>query len=466
MPDLWNTRSWSSEAPTSRRDLLRRLLFAAERRESAYVAHLVLAMLFFSSFFLFGYVLAADWDLLSENYPMLLLAKREFWQGSLGLWNPYIFSGAPSSVEASTPLFFPENWPLFLLPDAFLFGAITFAAFVKMCLIGVAAYHFYCAELLNRRWALFASITYQLSGWVIWVVGTYVALSVFLYYTVVLALFWTYRSRSDLANYLLLSAAIAFMLLAGNIAHASYALLGYGVLFLYRNFSRDTFASVARPLAVFAASSATGLLLFCIQLLPTLATLHASGADDGCCEPRFFNASFLIARFFDTEILGVQYIKSSAFFENMSERFNGFHLHWLMPDFFGVVSALLVLWAFFGQKSTKRAFWGAYTVIVFGLITFTQPFDALAEALVSPVYHVLSLHFLLPGGFAATAALGGMMLERNLRQGQIPRMTVEFFAVSLVVVAMFILVIMIRNVAPLAAIGSNSARLLTGSLIF
>lgn len=443
----------------------RLILFGANELETAYCIHLVLAALFFSSFFLFGHILVANWDLVSENYPMLLLAKREFWHGSLGLWNPYIFSGVPSAVESNTPLFFPENWLLFLVPDAYLFPTITFVAFVKMWLIGISAYCFYCAELLNRRWALFASIIYQLSGWTIWVIGTYVAASVFLYYTILLALIWTFRRRGDLANFLLLSAAITFMLLAGDIAHPSYALLGAGILVLYRTLSRASFEPMSRLIVVFATSCVAGLLVFCVRLLPTLAMLHASGRNDGCCPSVFANASFLIARLFDSEIFGVQYTESIDFFANISRLFNNFHSHAVMPDFFGVITALLILWALFAEKSRKTAYWSIYTLFLIGVIVFAQPFDALTRVLFSSFYHTQSFHFLMPVGFAALAALGGMTIERNLKHGRISCQTTQFLIAALIIVAMFILMIFIRNVALLAAVGSHAAQLLVSSLI-
>src|ERR1017187_6663673 len=126
---------------------------------------------------MFGDILAANSDLLLHNYPMLLLAKKNFLEGSLGLWNSYAFSGAPQSVGAVAPALFPENWLLFLIPEQYIFLTYTFITFLKLWLVGVGAYHFYCSELLNRRWALFASLTYQLSGWVIWAVISSVALS-------------------------------------------------------------------------------------------------------------------------------------------------------------------------------------------------------------------------------------------------------------------------------------------------
>ena len=102
-------------------DWSRLILFNANRREPAYCIHLVLAALFFSPFLLFGHVVAASTDSLLESYPSLLLARHDFFQHSLGLWNPYVFSGMPRAAEAVPALFFPEHWILFLVPSRYLF---------------------------------------------------------------------------------------------------------------------------------------------------------------------------------------------------------------------------------------------------------------------------------------------------------------------------------------------------------
>ncbi len=443
-------------------DLSPMLLFAAGERQTAYCVHLVLAALWFSPFLLFGRILAANTDLLTHNYPMLLLAKRNFLQGVVGLWNPYTFSGAPESVAAGTPIMSPENWPLFLVPERFFFPALTFFAFLKLWLLGIVAYRFYCAELLNRRWALFASIVYQLSGWAIWAVTSYVSLSIFLYYTILLALIWTIPRRNGLQNYLLLSIVTTLMLMAGNISHASYALLGAGILFLYRIFSQRALRPMFHPITIFAASCATALLIFCARLLPIVASLRSGVRLSNCCQPTFVNASFFIARFFDTEIFAVNYRDSQTIFANISSHFKGYHLHGSMPSFFGVIAGLLVLWAFLSEKSAKAAFWSIYAAVALGLAIFIQPFDALAAVLLTPVYHSLSLHILLPAGFAAAAALGGMAIERTMRRGRVSRLTIELFGFAVTVIALFILMVPIRFVT---VIGSGLARLVLASLL-
>lgn len=458
----------ASEAVDSlrNRDWPRIILFGTNLRETAYCTHLVLAALLFSPFLLFGHILAANTDLLLEQYPMLLLAKNDFLHGSLGLWNPYAFAGIAQAAEANTPLLFPENWILFLVPSHFLFPTITFVALLKVWLIGIASYKFYCAELLSRRWALFASIACQLCGMTLWHLGSYVGLSVELYGFVLLALLWTLARRSILANYLLCSVATVLLLMAGDIAYGAYALLGIGILVIYRAFSCGEIKHAMRLVALFTSTCVTALLIGSIRLLPTVAMLGTSSTTGSLRNlPDFTNASLLIARFFDTEILGVNIDESVDFFLRISEQFQGYQLHAFGPQFFGIVVGLLALWMLASEKSAKAAFWSIYVVVGLAINMFVQPFDAFARILVAPVVHTQGFQELFLPGLPVLAALAGMSLERGARRDRLPRLTLELFGTALAVIAMFILLILIRNIEPLSVIGSNSARFLVLSLL-
>jgi len=432
-------------------DWPRLFLFNADKREAAFCVLLVSAALFFSPFLLFGYAISANTDLLLESYPSFLLAKHDFLHGSLGLWNPYVYSGIARAAEATPTVLYPEHWFLFLVPARYLFTTIAFFAFVKVWLIGVAAYYFYCAELQNRRWALFAAIAFQLSGMTIWLLSVYVsALSLMLFYIVLLALIWTSGRRGSLANYLLWSTIMTLMLMAGDIALASYALLGVGILFLYRTLSRRQVEPMLGRLALFTASSLTALAIFSVRLFPTLDVMQGSSAT-GCCTPEFANASFLIARYFDTEILGVHFGSSVKFFQSISPLFHSYHLHWAAPQFFGVAVALLALWALASEKTPKAAFWSVYVIAALALLTYAEPFDLLRYYLLWPIGAAIGMQMLFLVGLPALAALGGMCLERDLRRaGVFPRssLTFQLLGFAILLIALFLLMILLRNIFP------------------
>ena len=448
-------------------DWPRLVVFNANKREPAYCIHLALAALFFSPFFLFGHVVAASTDSLLESYPSLLLARQNFLHGSLGLWNPYVFSGMPRAAEAVPALFYPEHWILFLVPLRYLFATITFFAFVKVWLVGIAAYHFYCAELLQRRWALFASIAFQLSGMTIWLLGVYVSgLSLMLFYLILLALIWTSGRRSSLANYLLWSLFTTLMLLAGDIALSCYALLAAGILFLYRTLSRYKIEPVLGRLALFTASSLTALAIFSIRLFPTLAALQTSSAES-CCLPEFSNSTFLIARYFDTEILGVHFDASINFFRNISHLFEGYHLHFAAPQFFGIAAALLALWMLASEKMPKAVFWSIYVIVGLASVTHTQPFEFFLQYLLYPIGAVVGIQILFMVGLPMLAALGGMSLEQCVRRARFPNLTFQILGFALIVITMFILMILTGNIYPAEGAEHNWPRILViGLLLF
>jgi hypothetical protein len=448
-------------------DWPRVVLFNANKREPAYCIHLVLAALFFSPFLLFGHVVAGSTDSLLESYPSLLLARLNFLHGSLGLWNPYVFSGMPRAAEAVPTLFYPEHWILFIVPLRYLFATITFFAFIKFWLVGVAAYHFYCAELLQRRWALFASIAFQLSGMTIWLLGVYVSgLSLMLFYLILLALIWTSARRSSLANYLLWSLVTTLMLMAGDIALSCYALLAAGILFLYRTLSRYKIEPIVGRLALFTASSLTALAIFSIRLFPTLAVLQTSSAES-CCRPEFNNSTFLIARYFDTEILGVHFDASIKFFRNISHLFESYHLHFAAPQFFGIAAALLALWMLASEKTSKTLFWSIYVIVGLATVTYVQPFEFFMQYLLYPIGAVVGMQILFMVGLPALAALGGMSLEQCVRRARFPSLTFQLLGFALVVIAMFILMILIGNIYPAEGPEHNWPRVLViGLLLF
>ncbi|NIQ03205.1 MAG: hypothetical protein GWM98_24790, partial [Nitrospinaceae bacterium] len=79
-----------------------------------FLCHLVIAAVFFSSYFLFNYVLIVSTDVLNLNFPVLLWAKRNFLVGEPGLWNSYLLMGTSTFATSNAPQFSPDNWLHFL----------------------------------------------------------------------------------------------------------------------------------------------------------------------------------------------------------------------------------------------------------------------------------------------------------------------------------------------------------------
>ena len=184
--------------------------------------------------------------------------------------------------------------------------------------------------------------------------------------------------------------------------------------------------------------------------------------------PEFNSSTFLIARYFDTEILGVHFDASIEFFRNISHLFEDYHLHFAAPQFFGIAAALLALWMLASEKKTLKAvFWSIYVIVGLASVTHAQPFEFFVQYLLYPVGAVVGMQILFMVGLPALAALGGMSLEQCVRRARFQSLSLQLLGFALVVIAMFILMILIGNIYPAEGAQHNWPRVLViGLLLF
>src|SRR5215213_4830636 len=83
--------------------------FALSRERLAAVAVTLAPVLYFLPALLSGSVLCPD-DGTIFNTPLRVAAANITLDGSLPLWNPYIFGGMPLLASAQGGLLFPPNW--------------------------------------------------------------------------------------------------------------------------------------------------------------------------------------------------------------------------------------------------------------------------------------------------------------------------------------------------------------------
>jgi hypothetical protein len=100
-----NSQSTNLPPPSLIRDLL----------AVAFLWSLVIAL--YWRIALAGRVLAGG-DVFTYFYPYWAEATRAAQAGRLPLWNPYLFMGAPFLANSQVGVFYPLNWPLWLLLPA------------------------------------------------------------------------------------------------------------------------------------------------------------------------------------------------------------------------------------------------------------------------------------------------------------------------------------------------------------
>ncbi len=93
-----------------------------EQRGAAWAwAAMGIAILLIFRRLVWGRVLAGG-DLHTYFFPYWVTAARAFQAGQLPLWNPYLFAGAPLLANSQAGVFYPLNWPLWLLSGPSLAG--------------------------------------------------------------------------------------------------------------------------------------------------------------------------------------------------------------------------------------------------------------------------------------------------------------------------------------------------------
>jgi hypothetical protein len=227
---------------------------------------LALILLAFWSIGPAGKVLAGG-DLFSYFYPYWAEASRALRAGRIPLWNSLLFMGAPLLANSQAGLFYPLNWPLWLLlpPHRALHWSIILH-------LGIAASGIY----------LFARRSAGLGRWGAWTAGAALALGGYLgaqveHINQLQALAWlpwllvAYdgavlgRSRFSFAG---LAATVGLTLLTGHTQAAFIALTGLTIHAL-----TDAVASgsqIARRAIILVGAAVLGAALAAIQLVPTL----------------------------------------------------------------------------------------------------------------------------------------------------------------------------------------------------
>jgi len=401
----------------------------------AAVWHLVPAAFVFSDLFLHFKILVSSTDVVDYQLPLWEVARQNFVNGELGLWNPYLMNGISLFSQGLTPILYPENWLLFLLPQSAFFLGFTFLAFVKFWLVGYFAYLWFRAELGHRGWALFASTIYQLCGFSLWTVAASNLLSLYFYSTLALYLIWTVEKRSVFRNYLFLTLVVVQLFYSANLVYEIYTLALVIILSVYRNW-----AAPRRNFLLGLVFLTCGLLAM-PRWLPSWYEIQLSNRFPATFAGNFAELGLFLPRLFVPEIFGVSFWASFDVIKNLSSYFEplGVQVHSHFPQFFGGLSALLVVTGWLTGAFPKRArFWGALTFLVLALLCCLQPLDTVARGLLHPIYHLTSLQIWLPAAFALFAAYVGRTLERKTdwlvsRQG-----TLAFLAA---LVSLYVLVV-------------------------
>lgn len=114
-------------------------------------------------------ILAGQWiprgggDLVSFLWPMYRFTARSLRAGTIPLWNPFLYSGAPFVADNQTGVFYPLNLLAFALLGEPSYAVMEGLVVFHMWLAGVNMYALLRGTKLGRPAALFGGIAFALS---------------------------------------------------------------------------------------------------------------------------------------------------------------------------------------------------------------------------------------------------------------------------------------------------------------
>ncbi|MEP7384108.1 MAG: hypothetical protein ABI910_20690, partial [Gemmatimonadota bacterium] len=358
-------------------------------------------------------------DMYIAGYAFRRFGAESFLRtGEIPQWNPYLFGGLPYIGAMHGDIFYPTAWLRWIFPVDL---AITWGMVLHFVLAGWLTYRF--AVALGLRWgaALFAGVSYELTGIVASQMSPghdgklFVSALTPLAFWVLLRIF-RHRDRWGYGAF----ALVVALVILGHYHMAYFLLLALGLWALYLAFWDPERPVGGRPwltLAATAGAVLVGVGITALQVLPFIAYIPFSPRAAGGANT------------------GWEFATSYAFppaelFTTILPQFNGMLDHYwgsnpikLHTEYLGFLPLALAALAW-GERARRRLVLalgvGALLFLMFsfaGHTPFYRPFFALLPGL--DKIRAMGMVFFLVGFFVSL--LAGVGVERVLARAVSPR---------------------------------------------
>jgi hypothetical protein len=204
------------------------------------------------------------------NVPLRAAAARILLDGSLPLWNPYVFCGMPLHAAAQGGLLFPLNWFYLAFSTPVATNLMMLSTY---SVAGVGALLYARRSGSDATGSLVTAIVWQFSAFMVCQIGHTNVAQTGACLPWVLWAVDGYGAAGSRRRGALLAALVALQSFAGHQQTLAYSLLLAAVYALVMaRASTETRRSYLRSLALVAA----GVLLSAVQILPTFELLRNS----------------------------------------------------------------------------------------------------------------------------------------------------------------------------------------------
>ena len=212
-------------------------------------------------------------DLLRYYYPTRFFTSAEVRSGSMPLWNPYIFCGAPIFAGQQAAVLYPLSVLYYIIPfDA----AYNLFVALHYLLAGLLAF------FLARRWRMsewpsfLAALVFMLSGYITSIMNLVTTLSSVIWLPAVLIFFDKALEEKSSKSALIASTFLAVMFFGGEPSifyTALWITLFYCVFFCL---ARRGLKELKRTAVIFLSVSGLALALSAVQIAPFAELLRLS----------------------------------------------------------------------------------------------------------------------------------------------------------------------------------------------
>jgi hypothetical protein len=353
------------------------------------IFHSIVAALLFSPIF-FGKFAVAGTDLIYNHYPNLLFGYREFQDfGKLSLWNPYIFSGINFSASMQAHYLNPLYWPLFALPEQYLFHGLTVYFMVFNASIGLVWTNIASHLGVRTGAVLLIGIVAQASMFFWFAMTTMISVPMYLAASVAIWLVLTYANRNWLKNYIALSIAFAVLFITPHPMYILGFTLPVAIFFAFHHFPHWILRPWGGAALVFMLALITALAFAAYRLVPVAAELTTNGnvLKGSKAFVDVVNAGYFGLTIVNPLTLGIS-LSDSLSVAKALQMLGGRHAQMHNGLYFGVVPLVIVYFALRLRPDAKLlALAATYGALQFSYLHAFLPLTDLVYFIAHPFAH-------------------------------------------------------------------------------
>lgn len=301
-------------------------------------------------------------DNIRQFFPNRVLLKNALSQGTVPLWNPYIYSGAPFMASFDTSVWYPFSLVASLLPAV---EGWNFLVIIQPIVSVIFMYLFLKSIKFRPSIAAYGALAYGFCGWMV-VYWQEILVLEHSFLWLPLALYASNRlwvRKGDVMGFLLLVMGLAFSVLGGFFQMSVYVYAVVIVWNIFRFISLLRKKSARRSAYIIVLAILCSVLIVCIQLIPSIQAyiLSPRGTGDGSFVFRddLLSWSHLITLF------APDYWGNPATYNYFGR--GGFYFEKII--FIGIIPLLFTVYGMLHAKQKIAVFW-----TVLGLVSFSMGF--------------------------------------------------------------------------------------------